>query len=157
MDSGLVTTQNVYAMWCYWCCDFVFRLNMAVCSPQKWAHTQLVREHLVTVISAHWSTVDWSWLKSRISVHKLTSTLKNEKSADGELIVEILLKSFSWKSHHHHPPWIQSLADCSLSIMSSGCEALCGSCLRVVHAKGRVGWGWDWCGLFALWTVSSHN
>ena len=26
----------------------------------KWAHTQLVRKHSVTVISAHWANVDWS-------------------------------------------------------------------------------------------------
>ena len=29
----------------------------------KQAHMQLVREHLVTVISAHWAIVDWSWHK----------------------------------------------------------------------------------------------
>ena len=29
----------------------------------KQAHTQLVREHSATVVSAHWATVDWSWLK----------------------------------------------------------------------------------------------
>ena len=30
---------------------------------RKWAHMQFIREHLVTVISAHWATVDWSWPK----------------------------------------------------------------------------------------------
>ena len=28
---------------------------------QERVHTQLVREHSVTVVSAHWATVDWSW------------------------------------------------------------------------------------------------
>ena len=32
---------------------------------QKRANMQLVREHLVTVISARWATVDWSWSKER--------------------------------------------------------------------------------------------
>ena len=32
-------------------------------SIRKRAHTQLIREHLVTVISARWATVDWSWPK----------------------------------------------------------------------------------------------
>ena len=32
-------------------------------SIRKWAHMQLIREHLVTVVSAHWATVDWSWPK----------------------------------------------------------------------------------------------
>ena len=30
---------------------------------RKWAHTQFLREHLVTVISARWANVDWSWPK----------------------------------------------------------------------------------------------
>ena len=30
---------------------------------RKWAHMQFIRENLVTVISAHWATVDWSWPK----------------------------------------------------------------------------------------------
>ena len=46
---------------------------------RKQVHTQLIREHLVTVVSAHWATVDWSWHKSGISVHKLISTLKKIK------------------------------------------------------------------------------
>ena len=32
-------------------------------SIRKRAHMQLVREHSVTVVSAHWATVDWSWTK----------------------------------------------------------------------------------------------
>ena len=32
-------------------------------SIRKWAHMQLVREHLVTIVSARWATVDWSWPK----------------------------------------------------------------------------------------------
>ena len=46
---------------------------------RKQVHTQLVREHLVTVVSAHWATVDWSWHKSGISVRELISTLKKRK------------------------------------------------------------------------------
>ena len=30
---------------------------------RKRAHTQLVRKHSVTVVSARWATVDWSWPK----------------------------------------------------------------------------------------------
>ena len=30
---------------------------------RKRAHTQLVREHAATVVSARWTTVDWPWLK----------------------------------------------------------------------------------------------
>ena len=30
---------------------------------RRWACTQLVKEHLATVISACWATVDWSWPK----------------------------------------------------------------------------------------------
>ena len=30
---------------------------------RKLAHTQLIRKHLVTVVSARWATVDWSWPK----------------------------------------------------------------------------------------------
>ena len=32
---------------------------------RKRAHTQLVREHLVTVVSVRWATVDWFCLKER--------------------------------------------------------------------------------------------
>ena len=30
---------------------------------QKWAYSQLVREHSATVVSTHWATVYWSWPK----------------------------------------------------------------------------------------------
>ena len=32
---------------------------------RKQAYTQLVRKHSVTVVSARWATVDWSWTKER--------------------------------------------------------------------------------------------
>ena len=44
-----------------------------------------VREHSVTVISARWATIDWSWPKSGISLRKLISTSEEkENSAGGE-------------------------------------------------------------------------
>ena len=49
---------------------------------RKWAHTQLVREHSATVISARWATVDWSWHKSGISVRELISTKKKKRERD---------------------------------------------------------------------------
>ena len=59
----------------------------------KWAHPQLIREHLATVISACWATVDWFWPKMWnwcvwADLH-LTHT---QKCRPGNL----------WKSHHHH-------------------------------------------------------
>ena len=30
---------------------------------RKWAHPQFVWEHSARVVSAHWATTDWSWLK----------------------------------------------------------------------------------------------
>ena len=44
--------------------DWLCRCPGIVWEPfRKRAHAQLVREQLVTVVSAHWATVDWSWLK----------------------------------------------------------------------------------------------
>ena len=46
---------------------------------RKRAHTQAFREHSVTVISARWATVEWSWPKGGISVRKLISTFKKKR------------------------------------------------------------------------------
>ena len=42
---------------------------------------QLVRDHWASGISAVWATVDWSGIRSGISVHELISTLKKKKKA----------------------------------------------------------------------------
>ena len=59
---------------------------------KKRAHTQLVREHSVTVVSARWAIVDWpSDLMSGVSVRELISDYKKKKkkpTADGKWIVE---------------------------------------------------------------------
>ena len=48
----------------------------------KLAHTQLVRKHSATFVSACWATVDWSWPKklNRCDLHFTTKTNK-QKSA----------------------------------------------------------------------------
>ena len=43
-----------------WLCHWTGRVWESI---RKRAHTQLIRKHSVTVISACWTTVDWSWLK----------------------------------------------------------------------------------------------
>ena len=55
---------------------------------RTWSHKQLVREHLVTVISARWATVDWSWPKEWKWCAHANLHLKKKKSADGEWIVQ---------------------------------------------------------------------
>ena len=63
---------------------------------RKRAHTQLVREHLVTVVSACRATVDWFWHKSGISVRKLISTLgKKKKVQAGNELLNSLPKILS--------------------------------------------------------------
>ena len=70
---------------------------------QETAHTQLIRKHWVTVISACWATVDWSWPKSGISVLKLISTSEKKRRK-----LRMNCWTFSQnpyarrKSHHHH-------------------------------------------------------
>ena len=56
----------------------------------KQVYMQLVRERLTTVVSARWATVDWSGIKSGISVHELISTLEKTttENAGREWIVE---------------------------------------------------------------------
>ena len=40
-----------------------YAANQALCGnlSGKQAHMQLIKEHLVTVVSARWAAVDWSW------------------------------------------------------------------------------------------------
>ena len=67
---------------------------------------QLVREHSVTVISAHWATVDCSWPKEWKSVCELISTLKKRRKKkrrrgmNSRTISQNPCKQ--GKSHHHH-------------------------------------------------------
>ena len=44
----------------------------------KQAHTQLIRKHLATVISAGWAIVDWFWPKKVEMVSASWSPLKNK-------------------------------------------------------------------------------
>ena len=46
---------------------------------RKRAHTYPVREHLVTVVSARWATVDWSWHKECQLVCSSKSPLQKKK------------------------------------------------------------------------------
>ena len=80
------------------------------CAGIVWetTHTRLVREHSATVVSARWTTVDWSWPKEgRISVRDLISTVKRKALA------RMNCRTFSrnsrtrgqnhhHQSHHHH-------------------------------------------------------
>ena len=58
----------------------------------KQAHMQLVRDHLATVVSACWATVDCSWPKKWIGVCKLISTCKI-KGANGGMNHQIFSPS----------------------------------------------------------------
>ena len=56
--------------------------------PAKWAHTQLIRHHLATVISACWAIVGWFWpkkkkKKSGTGVQELISTWKIKRAGEG--------------------------------------------------------------------------
>ena len=68
---------------------------------RKQAHTQFIREHSVTVISAHWATVDWSWPKEWNSFAWANLHFKKKKHRRG-----MNCRTFSqnprkrWKSHH---------------------------------------------------------
>ena len=56
---------------------------------QKWALTQLDREHSATVVSACWATVDWSWHKERNKCTRANLHIKtNQKSAGKEWLVK---------------------------------------------------------------------
>ena len=70
------------------------------------AHMQLVREHSVTVVSAHWATVDWSWPKewNKCVLGNLYFRKIRKKRAGGKWIVEHSPKNphTGGKSHHHH-------------------------------------------------------
>ena len=85
-----VTPKHAYTFWpnrvgmgWFCCCPGI------VWEPvRKQAHTQLVREHLVTVITACWANVDWSWPEEWNSVRKLIFTKKKKKSTGREWIVK---------------------------------------------------------------------
>ena len=84
---------------------------------RKGAHTQLIREHSVTVISAHLATVDWFWPKEwnycvQANLPPKKKYLK--KSAGGEWLAT------RRKSHHHHSILSSSLmiADWSSDVRS---------------------------------------
>ena len=66
------------------------------------AQTQLVREHSVTVVSAYWATVDWSWHKSGISVRELILTLKKKHRGWG-MNCRTFSKNFRTRGKSHHP------------------------------------------------------
>ena len=71
---------------------------------RKRAHTQFVSENLVTVVSARWASVDWSWPNEwNKCVRELISTLKKKKRRLG-----MNCRTFSrnprkrGKSYHHY-------------------------------------------------------
>ena len=52
---------RVCCAWSFW---HITKQQGIVWEPvRKWAHTQAIREHSVTVVSARWASVDWSWPK----------------------------------------------------------------------------------------------
>ena len=59
----------------------------------KWAHMKLVKEHLATVVPAHWATVDWSW-QGMNSWKFYQNPCKREKR------------------HHHHSQWFKPSLAC---------------------------------------------
>ena len=87
----------------------------------KWADMQLVREHSSTVVSTRWVTVDWSGIKSGISVHELTFTLK-KNSAGREWMVE-------------HSPKIWACKDEATTTRFSTSLGWCTHVLTMVHIK----------------------
>ena len=56
----------------------------------------------IPVIWACWTTVDWSWPKSGLSVRNLFSTLKKVQVGN-ELSNSLPKSSHARKTHHHHP------------------------------------------------------
>ena len=74
--------------------------------PRKQAHTQLIREHSATIVSACWATVDWSWIKRVELVCMSWSPLKKKKKKVwvGTESSKVLPNSLcvQGESHHHH-------------------------------------------------------
>ena len=72
----------------------------------KQAHTQLLKEHSATVVSAHWATVDWSWPKKWNWLAQVDlKTKKQKKSTGRECIVEpspTVLASEEKNYYHWH-------------------------------------------------------
>ena len=71
---------------------------------RKQAHTQLVREHSTTVVSAWWATVDWSWSKEWNWCARANLHFKPPKKCKYGMNGWTLSPNPSkWgKSHHHH-------------------------------------------------------
>ena len=75
------------------------------------AHTQLVREHLATVVSARWATVNWSWHKERNPRARANLHLKQKQNKTHRWGMNS--RTFSpnppkrGKSHHQqHYQWV---------------------------------------------------
>ena len=80
---------------------------------RKRSHTQLVRKQSVTVVSARWATVDWSWPKewiwcARASLHLLKKKLK--KAQAGNKLSNILPKSSHARKKPPPPPPLETLS-----------------------------------------------
>ena len=68
----------------------------------KRAHTQLVRKHIVTIVSARWATVDWSWHKEWNYCTRANLHFKEKKAQAGTEWSNILQKFSQARKKEHH-------------------------------------------------------
>ena len=102
MSLALPDTVNGNNQVCWYAADTLLqKLHTKV----YWCTLQLYC-FLVSVISAHWATVDWAWPKSGISVCELISNeeKQQQKSAGGEWIVEHSPKILTSEEEATHSP-----------------------------------------------------
>ena len=72
---------------------------------RKWAHKQLIREHSVTVVSARWVTVVWSWPEEWFFfVRELISFKKKKKKMQTEIELSNILPKFLHLRKKPPPP-----------------------------------------------------
>ena len=92
--------------WLCRCSDIVWE------AIRKRAHTQLVREHSVTVVSARWATVDWSLTKERNlyarANHHLKKKKKRRRGMNCRTFSQNPLTREKWHHHHQNPPFFFS-------------------------------------------------
>ena len=109
----------------------------------KRTHTQLVRKHSATVVSAHWATMNWAWslkksgtgVRELISTHKKKKKKKRRQGMNRQAFPPNPCKRGKCYHHHHvkHTFWSVwcSLIPWQLTPLSgSHVTATCNSCLR---------------------------
>ena len=80
---------------------------------RKRAHTQLVRDHSVTVGSARWATVDWSWPKERnLCARANFHFTKKKKKRSREMNCRSFSQHPGTRGRSHHQP-SRSVVQCA--------------------------------------------